>query len=169
MSVQTHKRKQKPINCLVITISDTRTFETDKSGSLLVTLLENAGHCVADRIIIRDNKEEINQIIETSAKNEQIDVILTTGGTGIAYRDVTIEVIQGKLEKEITGFGELFRMLSYTEDIGSAALLSRALAGVYNHTAIIALPGSSGAVKLAMHKLVIPELTHIVNEIKKDI
>jgi molybdopterin adenylyltransferase len=100
---------------------------------------------------------------------KEIDVILLNGGTGIARRDVTIEVVQGLIEKEIVGFGELFRMLSYLEDIGSAAILSRAIAGVSKDTAIFSMPGSSGAVRLAMEKLVLPEISHVVREIKKDL
>lgn len=98
-----------------------------------------------------------------------IDVVLTNGGTGIAKRDVTIETVKEIIEKEIVGFGELFRMLSYTEDIGSAAILSRAIAGVANDTAIFSTPGSSGAVRLAMTKLILPELGHVVREIRKDL
>ncbi|MGM8365839.1 MogA/MoaB family molybdenum cofactor biosynthesis protein [Virgibacillus sp. W0181] len=169
MSIHKHKKQTKPIKCMVVTISDTRTIETDKSGNLIIELLENAGHVVEKRKIIPDQPEKISQVIEEGAHTSEVDAIITTGGTGIAARDVTIEVVQKMLDKEITGFGELFRMLSYTEDIGSAALLSRAIAGVYTNTAIFAIPGSSGAVKLAMNKLILPELVHIVNEIKKDL
>ena len=101
--------------------------------------------------------------------DEDIDVILTNGGTGIAKRDVTIETVQSLLDKEIVGFGELFRMLSYQEDIGSAAILSRAIAGVVKNKAVFSTPGSTGAVKLAMNKLILPEIGHVVREIKKDL
>lgn len=168
MSMHAHKKKRS-VNCLILTISDTRTEATDKSGDLMCQLLEAAGHHIIRREIIIDNEASIEDSIKVGCKDENIDVVLTNGGTGISFRDVTIETIEKVLDKEIPGYGELFRMLSYEEDIGSAAIMSRAIAGVSNHTAIFATPGSSGAVKLAMNKLIIPEISHIVNEIKKDI
>ncbi|ALX48361.1 MogA/MoaB family molybdenum cofactor biosynthesis protein [Lentibacillus amyloliquefaciens] len=169
MAVHKHKERQAPVNCMVITISDTRTDATDKSGRLMTELLETAGHNVMVKKIISDDKHVIQNEIEAGCKDPYVDVILTNGGTGIAYRDVTIETIKPMLSKEMNGFGEIFRMLSYQEDIGSSAVLSRAIAGVIEHTPIFATPGSSGAVKLAMNKLVIPELAHVINEAKKDI
>lgn len=154
---------------MVVTISDTRITKTDKSGSLMVTLLEEAGHSIKVKEIIPDEKDAIKNMIAAGCENPDVDIILTNGGTGIANRDVTIETIQPMFEKEIPGFGELFRTLSYQRDIGSAAILSRAVAGVSKHTVIFATPGSSGAVKLAMDKLILPELSHVVHEIKKDI
>lgn len=168
MSVQKHKQEKPSVNCMVITISDSRTDETDKSGNLMVSLLEKSGYLVEGKKIIPDDETAIINMLDSCCKNQDIDVILTNGGTGIAYRDVTIETIQPMLDKELTGFGEIFRMLSYQEDIGSAAILSRAIAGVSRHTAIFATPGSSGAVKLAMNKLIIPELAHVVHEVIKD-
>lgn len=167
LSVHAHKKQKQFVNCLIVTISDTRTIETDKSGNLIMQLLKSAGYVVEDRKIVRDRKEEIDQIIERGCKNPKINAIIMSGGTGIADKDVTFEIVEKKLHKEMKGFGELFRMLSYMEDIGSAAMLSRAIAGVYEHTAIFALPGSSGAVKLAMNKLILPELHHIIHEINK--
>lgn len=169
MSVHTHKKKKIIANCIIVTISDTRTNETDKSGNIISNLLEQAGHNVQKKEIVRDQKEEILSVVKAYCETPSIDVIITNGGTGISKRDVTIETIQPLFAKEITGFGELFRMLSYQEDIGSAALLSRAIAGIYMETSIFSIPGSSGAVKLAMNKLILPELSHIVTEIKKDI
>lgn len=169
MSFIEHRKKQKIINVQVITISDTRTEATDKSGILISEILKEAGHNILAKDIITDSELAIERTIRSGASNPDIDVIITNGGTGIAKRDVTIETIQPLLDKEITGFGELFRVLSYYEDIGSAAIMSRALAGVCNHKAIFAIPGSSGAVKLAMNKLIIPELHHVVNEIQKDL
>lgn len=169
MSIHDHKKRQKQVNCKVVTISDTRTEATDKSGDLIIELLKEAGHHVIARDIVPDSREAIERVIKSGCANPDVDVIITSGGTGISYRDVTIETIQPMLDKEITGFGELFRMLSYLEDIGSAAIMSRAIAGVCNHTAIFAIPGSSGAVKLAMNKLILPELSHVVNEIQKDL
>jgi molybdenum cofactor biosynthesis protein B len=157
------------VNCKVITISDTRNVEMDKSGNLIKMLLEESGHNVVDYEIVKDEKTLIRSSVLKGCETREIDVVLTNGGTGIAKRDVTIEAVQSVIEKEIPGFGELFRMLSYQEDIGSAAILSRAIAGVSMDTAIFAMPGSSGAVKLAMEKLILPELGHVVREIRKDL
>lgn len=170
MSIQEHKKvAPRMVNCKVITVSDTRNNETDKSGKLMMELLEQAGHKIIDYVIVKDEAAPIqNEIVKGCAK-EEIDVILTNGGTGIAKRDVTIETVQSLLDKEIVGFGELFRMLSYQEDIGSAAILSRAIAGVVNNKAVFSTPGSTGAVKLAMNKLILPELGHVVREIQKDL
>lgn len=170
MSVVEHKKNpSEAISCHIITISDTRSKETDKSGQLMMDLLQEKGHIIAKYDIVKDDKESIREAILKSCQDEAIEVILTNGGTGIAKKDVTIETIAPLLDKEIVGFGEIFRMLSYTEDIGSAAILSRAIAGVKNNTAIFATPGSSGAVRLALNKLILPELVHIVREIKKDL
>lgn len=170
MSKEEHKKQApKQVRCKVITISDTRTIETDKSGQLIITLLKEHGHIVNEYEIVRDEQELIRHSIVKGCENAEIDVVLCNGGTGVAKRDVTIETIQELIQKEIPGFGELFRMLSYTEDIGSAAILSRAIAGVALDTAIFSTPGSSGAVKLAMTKLILPELGHVVSEIQKDL
>jgi molybdenum cofactor biosynthesis protein B len=170
MSTQEHKKEApKTVHCKVITVSDTRDHNTDKSGKLMMELLEQAGHKISDYVIVKDEAEAIRNEIIKGCDREDIDVILTNGGTGIAKRDVTIETVQGLLEKEMVGFGELFRMLSYQEDIGSAAILSRAIAGVVKDKAVFSTPGSSGAVKLAMNKLIIPEIGHVVREINKDL
>lgn len=170
MSTQEHKMEApKTVYCKVITVSDTRDANTDKSGRLMIDLLEMQGHKIVDYVIVKDEANPIQDEIVKGCAREDIDVILTNGGTGIAKRDVTIETVQNLLEKEIVGFGELFRMLSYQEDIGSAAILSRAIAGVVNNTAVFSTPGSTGAVKLAMNKLILPEIGHVVREIKKDL
>lgn len=170
MGVEEHKRQAPDhVSVMVITVSDTRNEETDKSGNLIKEKLEKAGDRTTEYAIVKDEMAEISQMIRKGTDDPGIDVILINGGTGIAKRDVTVEVVSDLIEKEITGFGELFRMLSYTEDIGSAALLSRAIAGVCENTAIFAMPGSSGAVKLAMDKLIIPEIRHVVREIRKDL
>lgn len=153
----------------IITVSDTRTLKTDKSGLLIEDTLIEAGHEVIGREIVVDNENEIYNAVERRMYDEQVDVILTNGGTGISYRDVTIEAVQPLLDKEIPGFGEIFRTLSYYEDIGASAIMSRAIAGVANHTAVFVMPGSSGAVKLAMNKLIIPEISHVFHEINKEI
>ncbi|MEH7298637.1 MogA/MoaB family molybdenum cofactor biosynthesis protein [Neobacillus drentensis] len=170
MSTQEHKREApKSINCKIITVSDTRNKDTDKSGKLMIELLEQSGHQISDYVIVKDEAIPIQDEILKGCNREDIDAILINGGTGIAKRDVTIETVKSLLNKEIVGFGELFRMLSYQEDIGSAAILSRAIAGVVNNRAVFSTPGSTGAVKLAMNKLILPELGHVVREIKKDL
>ncbi|MDP4085972.1 MAG: molybdenum cofactor biosynthesis protein B [Bacillota bacterium] len=170
MSFKEHKmHASKKVNCKVITVSDTRDKDSDKSGKLMIDLLEQEGHNVVDYRIVKDESSPITNAILEGCSREDIDVILTNGGTGIAKRDVTIETVQKLLDKEMVGFGEIFRMLSYQEDIGSAAILSRAIAGVINNKAIFSTPGSTGAVKLAMNKLILPEIGHVVKELKKDI
>lgn len=170
MSTYEHKQQApKIVRCKVITVSDTRDKETDKSGRLMKELLLQAGHEIVDYIIVKDEAEPIKEEIVKGCVNEEIDVILLNGGTGIAKRDITIETVQSLLDKEMVGFGEIFRMLSYTEDIGSSAILSRAVAGVVMNKAVFSTPGSSGAVKLAMTRLILPELGHVVRELKKDI
>lgn len=162
-----HPVEERNVRCFVATVSDTRTVETDKSGTLIKEYLLKAGHSCIEHTIVRDDEEKISSLIDAAIHNEEVDVILLTGGTGIAKRDVTIEVVEKRFDKTIPGFGELFRMLSYTEDIGSRAMLSRAVAGVANSKIIVAMPGSSGAVKLAMEKLIIPELSHFIHELQK--
>lgn len=164
MSEQAHKAAApKSLPCRILTVSDTRTLKTDKSGRLIAELLEAAGHTIAERVVVPDDPPAIAaQVQDWVAAGAP--VILTNGGTGIAARDTTYEAICGLLDKRLDGFGELFRMLSY-EEIGPAAMLSRAVAGVAGHTIVIAMPGSSGGVRTAMEKLVIPELGHLVQQV----
>lgn len=170
MSTTEHKAEApNQVSCKVITVSDTRTKETDKSGQTMINLLETAGHVIVDYEIVKDEEVAIREAVLKGCMDSTIDVVLTNGGTGIAKRDVTIETVQALFEKEIIGFGELFRMLSYQEDIGSAAILSRAVAGVVNNKAVFSTPGSTGAVKLAMNRLILPEIGHVVRELKKDL
>lgn len=168
MSTQEHKAAApRTVSCMVITVSDTRTEETDKSGQLMKQLLEQAGHETVLYEIVKDEREAIVAAIERGVAAKEVDVLLLNGGTGIAKRDTTVEAVQGVLEKEMPGFGEIFRMLSFTEDIGSAAILSRAIAGTYRDKAVFSVPGSTGAVRLAMNRLIIPELGHVVRELRK--
>ena len=165
MSVATH-RKDAPasVRCFVLTISDTRTAETDASGDAIAQELTSAGHDVAGRRIVRDEPATVREIVRAESRN--VPVIVTTGGTGITARDSTYEAISALLDKQLDGFGELFRMLSY-EQVGSAAMLSRACAGSIGTTAIFALPGSEQAVRLAMDKLILPEIGHVVRELQR--
>lgn len=157
------------IKVAVLTISDTRDKTTDKGGKLVIEYLSEINTVIKDEhySIVKDEESDIKESVE-KALASGVDVVITTGGTGIAKRDVTIESVKPFFDKEIEGFGELFRMLSYTEDIGSRSLLSRAAAGTHKDQLIISLPGSSGAVKLAMEKLIVPELNHLVFEVTKD-
>lgn len=165
MSVTEHKKQApKEVRRKIVTISDTRTEETDKSGQLLHALLKEAGHTVTSYEIVKDDKESIQQAVLAGYHREDVDVVLTNGGTGITKRDVTIEAVSALLDKEIVGFGELFRMISYLEDIGSGAMLSRAIGGTIGRKVVFSMPGSSGAVRLAMNKLILPELGHITFE-----
>ncbi|HDX9651110.1 molybdenum cofactor biosynthesis protein [Bacillus wiedmannii] len=168
MSVNEHKKQApKEVRCKIVTISDTRTKETDKSGQLLHELLKEAGHTVTAYEIVKDDKESIQQAVLAGYHREDVDVVLTNGGTGITKRDVTIEAVSALLHKEIVGFGELFRMISYLEDIGSSAMLSRAIGGTIGRKVVFSMPGSSGAVRLAMNKLILPELGHITFELHR--
>lgn len=161
-----HAASPKIVRCAVLTISDTRTPETDTGGDTMASLLEGAGHIVVCRGIRRDDETEVLTWMQAQRARDDVDAILTTGGTGIASRDNTFEAISRLLDKPIPGFGELFRMLSY-EDIGPAAMLSRACAGISQCRVVIALPGSPAAVRLAMEKLVLPELGHLVREARR--
>lgn len=168
-SVEEH-RKEAPssVQCMIITVSDTRTFETDKSGQLMKQMLVESGYSVVDHRIVKDEYRHIQELVRTASEDDHIEAVLLNGGTGIALRDTTFEAVRDVLDKEMPGFGEIFRYLSYAEDIGSAAILSRAVAGVCGNTAVFSMPGSSGAVKLAMNKIIIPELRHVMREIYKD-
>jgi molybdenum cofactor biosynthesis protein B len=154
------------VRCAVLTISDTRLEDTDTSGGVIRDTLRLTGHKVADYQIVPDDPALIQRMLTEWLANEDIQAILTNGGTGISARDTTYDAIAALLEKRIDGFGELFRMLSWQE-IGSAAMLSRAVAGVADNTLIVAMPGSTNAVRLAMSKLIVPELGHLINEIDK--
>lgn len=166
--MHTNVKLERPIRCAVLTVSDTRTTETDKGGQSVQTLLQTADFEVEIQhyMIVKDELTAIQSTVQQWLKGD-VDVIVTTGGTGIAPRDVTIEAVTPLLDKEIEGFGESFRYLSFTEDVGTRALLSRAVAGTAKRTLIFCLPGSTGAVKLALNRLILPELTHLVYEMNK--
>lgn len=154
-------------NCLIMTVSDTRDKSNDYSGQFIQDLLAANGYNVVDYTIVKDDYDGIRQLLRQAAAHRTIDVVLLSGGTGIAPKDMTYEAVRSLLNKEMPGFGELFRHLSFIEDIGSAAILSRAIAGTISSMAVFSIPGSQAAVKLAMEKIIIPELPHILNEIHK--
>ena len=169
MSESVHKHREsapETVRVAILTISDTRTPETDTGGDIAEELLEDAGQEVVERRIVRDEVAGIrNNLVDLLARSD-VDAVLTTGGTGISARDTTFEVVERMLEKRLDGFGEIFRMLSY-EEIGSAAMMSRALAGSVGSKFVASLPGSRNAVRLAVEKLLVPELAHIVFELRK--
>ena len=150
----------------MLTVSDTRTEATDTGGQAIRDLLESAGHVVTGRAIVRDDPAAVAGAVTRQLSDARTQVILTTGGTGITSRDGTFEAIDRLLEKRLTGFGELFRMLSF-EQIGAAAMMSRATAGTASGKAIFVLPGSPDAVRLAMTRLIIPELGHVVQQVSR--
>jgi len=154
------------VRCAVLTVSDTRSLENDPGGSLLAGLLEEAGHEVVSRSLVRDELELLREQVRKLLTEPRVQVVLLTGGTGLAPRDVTPEAVAPLLERSLPGFGELFRWLSYQE-IGSAALLSRAFAGSRGDKLLFALPGSPAAIRTALEKLVLPELGHLVGEAGK--
>lgn len=150
--------------CAVLSISDSRTRETDRGGRLIVETLEAAGHEVCAYELVRDEPAQIEQQLRAWLEPEEApEMICTTGGTGISSRDTTIEVVERLLDKRLDGFGEIFRMLSW-EEIGAAAMLSRAVGGLAGETLIFSMPGSTAAVRLAMEKLIIPEAAHLIWE-----
>lgn len=151
----------------MITCSDTRTPETDRSGTLIQELLSHQGHRVVAYRIVPDDPAEIRNVIDATVEHREVQAVIVNGGTGIARRDSTFEAIDGLLEKRLDGFGEIFRYLTY-QDIGSPAIMSRATAGLFKDRIIFSTPGAEGAVRLAMERLILPELGHIVREITKN-
>ncbi len=168
MPVAVHEHKKhaaQSLGIMVVTVSDTRNETTDKSGRLIKEMLAEAGHRTVGYHIVKDEPREIENFLQQTLGRKDLEVIILTGGTGIAPRDGTYEVVNRLLQKRLDGFGEIFRYLSY-QDIGSAAILSRACAGIVGDKVMISLPGSTGAVQLAMGRLVLPEMGHIVSQLR---
>ena len=167
MSV-THHRATSPdsVPCFVLTISDSRTLATETSGRAIAELLEGAGHVVVDRQLVRDEPGDVRRVVEEAIATGQVRIVITTGGTGITARDSTYEALTALFDKRLDGFGELFRVLSFNE-IGAAAMLSRATAGVIRRSAVFMLPGAEAAVRLAMTRLIVPELGHVARELAR--
>jgi molybdenum cofactor biosynthesis protein B len=167
VSVTSHKA-QAPVSvgCYVLTVSDTRTEATDSSGRAIRDLLVAHGHTITGSSIVRDEPAQVTATVRRQLEGDGARVVITTGGTGITSRDGTFEAVDGLLEKRLDGFGELFRMLSF-EEIRAAAMLSRATAGTVGRTAIFVLPGSERAVRLAMTRLILPELGHVVQQLDR--
>jgi molybdopterin adenylyltransferase len=152
------------IGCWVLTVSDTKTPETDTSGQLIKKLLTDAGHRVVGSSIVRDEPKDVQRVIREACTHDEVRAVLVTGGTGITSRDSTYEAIEAMLDKRLPGFGELFRVLSFQE-IGAAAMMSRAQLGVHARRIVVSMPGSPNACRLALEKLVIPELSHLIREV----
>jgi len=166
-SVDKHREASpERVRVAVLTISDTRTPETDTGGNAIVELMREAGHEVSRREIVEDDAPRIEVGLQEFLADASVDAVITTGGTGISARDTTYEVVSRLIDKKLDGFGELFRMLSY-EEIGAAAVLSRAVAGASASKFVASLPGSTNAVRLAMEKLLVPEIPHVVFELRK--
>ena len=166
-SVEKHRdASPERVRVAVLTISDTRTPETDTGGNAIVELMREAGHEVSRREIVEDDAPRIEVVLQEFLTDASVDAVITTGGTGISARDTTYEVVSRLIDKKLDGFGELFRMLSY-EEIGAAAILSRAVAGASGSKFVACLPGSTNAVRLAMKKLLVPEIPHVVFELRK--
>ncbi len=168
MSYQQHiaSSSTSTVRCAIITLSDTRTPATDTSGKKIAELLVAASNGVIEQLLLKDDPIPLQQTLARLLNREDVDAILTTGGTGISRRDQTISVIEKIIEQPLPGFGELFRQLSY-QQIGSGAMLSRAIAGIASGKVVFAMPGSTAAVELAMTKLILPELRHLVSELRK--
>ncbi|MSQ78000.1 MAG: MogA/MoaB family molybdenum cofactor biosynthesis protein [Nitrospiraceae bacterium] len=164
-----HEHKEqapRQAGCVVITCSDTRTPESDTSGYHIMHMLKDAGHTVVSYQLVKDEPSKIKSAIKKAVTNKKVQVIIINGGTGIAKRDSTFEAVDGMLEKRLDGFGEIFRYLTYQE-IGSPAIMTRATAGTYKGRIIFSTPGSENAVRLAMEKLILPELGHILQQLSK--
>ena len=168
MSYTDHQNAARPVaaRCAVVTLSDTRTELTDKSGQRIRELLAGAGHSIAHYAILPDEPARLDALLFDLLGRADVDVVLTNGGTGVSARDQTVGVVEKHLDLALPGFGELFRMLSW-EQIGSGAMLSRAVGGVAGTKVLFAMPGSTPAVDLAMTRLILPELGHLLSELRK--
>jgi molybdopterin adenylyltransferase len=154
------------VGCFVLTVSDTRTPETDTGGAVIRERLTAGGHTVIGSAIVRDEPADVVRVVREACADPRVQIVLLTGGTGITSRDSTFEAVEGLLDKRLPGFGELFRMLSY-EEIGAAAMLSRAQMGIHARRIVVSLPGSPNACRLALDKLLVPELGHLVREVSR--
>jgi len=167
MGHREHRREgPRAVPCAVVTVSDTRKESTDRSGASIRAALARAGHPIVDYRIMRDERASIVRHLKRLARAGKARIVLITGGTGIASRDATTEAVGRMIEKELPGFGEIFRALSYRR-IGSSAMLSRAVAGIYRGLALFSMPGSEAAVRLAMRRLILPEITHVAGLLAK--
>ncbi|MBW8883789.1 MAG: molybdenum cofactor biosynthesis protein MoaB [Planctomycetia bacterium] len=154
------------VRCAVITVSDSRTLETDAGGRSVIDHLKAAGHAIVCREIVPDEPSRMKPLLVSLRDRDDVDVIVMTGGTGITSRDQTYETVNELLDKPLPGYGEIFRMLSY-QDIGPAAILSRAVGGLMGRKVLLTMPGSPAAVRLAMEKIIVPQIPHLVREARR--
>jgi molybdenum cofactor biosynthesis protein B len=155
------------LRCAVVTVSDTRTIATDESGALMKRLLEGAGFTVADYALLPNMEARVRAHVRTLVARADVDAVLLTGGTGLGSKDRTVEAVRPLLDKELPGFGEIFRVLSFQEQIGAAAILSRAVAGGASGKFVVSMPGSKAAVELALTRIILPELRHAIRELRR--
>jgi len=155
------------LRCAVVTVTDSRTIETDESGKAIQRLVVEAGHAIADYTLLPNNEARVRGHVRTLIARADIDAILITGGTGLGSKDRTVEAVRELLDKELPGFGEIFRVVSFQEQIGAAAILSRALAGAANGKFVVSMPGSKAAVELALTRIILPELRHAIRELRR--
>ncbi|MCC7195926.1 MAG: MogA/MoaB family molybdenum cofactor biosynthesis protein [Gemmatimonadaceae bacterium] len=156
-----------PVRCALVTVSDSRTEASDESGALMAHLLESAGHLSVSRALFKNDEQAVRSHVRALADRDDVDAVLLTGGTGLSARDRTVEAVRSLFDKEMPGFGEIFRMLSFQEQVGTAAILSRAVAGTINGRLVVSMPGSKAAVELALTRVLLPELRHLVRELKR--
>jgi molybdenum cofactor biosynthesis protein B len=158
---------RRSINCAVLTVSDSRTEETDESGDLMCRLIEEAGHIVTNRKLLKNDEASVRNLVSIFVSLTDVDAVLITGGTGLGSRDRTVEAVTPLFDKAMPGFGEIFRMVSFTDQVGTAAILSRAVAGGVNGKLVVSMPGSKAAVELALTRVLLPELRHVIRELKR--
>ena len=167
MGYREHKAKsRRSVKVAIVVVSDSRTRDTDESGLAAKRLLEEGGHTVSEQILVRNDESAIERTVEGLLANPNVDAVITIGGTGISRKDITVETLSRMTEKQLSGFGELFRMMSY-EEIGTGALMSRSTAGIARGKVVICLPGSKSAVELAVSRIIVPEIGHMVTEATK--
>jgi len=155
------------LGCAVVTVSDSRTEATDESGALMKRLVEGAGHRVVAYALLKNDEAAVREQVRTLIARDDVDAVLLTGGTGLGSRDLTVEAVRPLLEKELPGFGEIFRVLSFQEQVGTAAILSRAVAGGVRGKLVVSMPGSKAAVELALTRILLPELRHAIRELRR--
>jgi molybdenum cofactor biosynthesis protein B len=160
-------KARKVINCAALTVSDSRTEETDESGKLMRRLIEEAGHSVTAYALMKNDEPAVRAHVQALLTRDDVDAVLITGGTGLGSRDRTVEAVRPLFDKEMPGFGEIFRMVSFTDQVGTAAILSRAVAGGVNGKLVVSMPGSKAAVELALTRVLLPELRHVIRELKR--
>ena len=169
-STASHRKEadqRDPVRCALVTVSDTRTEATDESGPLMRRLVEAAGHVAVLHGLLPNDEDKLREYVRALARREDLDVILLSGGTGLGSRDLTVEALRPLFEKELPGFGELFRLLSFQEQVGTAAILTRAVAGGVHGKLVVSMPGSKAAVELALTRVLLPELRHVIRELNR--